>query len=453
VPLFEIDRKTKQTKPVPTTTYKALKLWERQDLEEWVKAAPELAGGDFMVVTSEYDAFDRSQERVDILGLTKVESGIGRLVVVELKREGTSTTVDLQAIKYAAYVSACTFSDACDMYAADRSIDEQQARQELLSFLDGTEDEPPTIDDTPRIVLLASDFRVEVTTTALWLSENFDDFDIRCVRLTPHEIGDHLVVSSEVVIPLPAAEDYQLRIRKKKTEKEQAQRERSKRRLMPRLLETGVIKVGQKLYFRADAVPDGAQPQWSPDEPMYQASVLGGSGVKTLSWAYPDAAHEQHESPSMLTARILAHFSGEENPSSAGINGYMYWTTDGVTTLNSLAAEAGVIDRARGRIDREALYEVCALIPSGRWTTYGEIAAAIGVPGAAQSVAGVIATDDAVENAHRVLRASGRVAPNWRSNDGKGPEEASARLKTEGIIFDPSGKAGEDQHWTPAASG
>jgi hypothetical protein len=41
-------------------------------------------------------------------------------VVIELKRDGTSTTVDLQKIKYAAYVAACQFSDVVEMYARGR---------------------------------------------------------------------------------------------------------------------------------------------------------------------------------------------------------------------------------------------------------------------------------------------------------------------------------------------
>src|SRR4051812_49490217 len=125
-------------------------------------SAPELAGGDFTVVTSEFDRFDRTSERLDVLGIVRTEHGRGRLVVVELKRDGTSTTVDLQAIKYAAYVAAVQFADVVDMYAAHHDTPHDQARVALFELLGGSEDEPPMIDDTPRIVLVASDFRPEV---------------------------------------------------------------------------------------------------------------------------------------------------------------------------------------------------------------------------------------------------------------------------------------------------
>jgi hypothetical protein len=98
MPLFEVDKDTKRVEEIKPTTFPELRLWERQDLEAWVTSAPELAGGDFTVITSEFDRFDRTSERLDILGIVPIEPGHGRLVVVELKRDGTSTTVDLQAI-------------------------------------------------------------------------------------------------------------------------------------------------------------------------------------------------------------------------------------------------------------------------------------------------------------------------------------------------------------------
>jgi hypothetical protein len=165
MPLFEVDKESQSVAEIPPTTFPALRLWERQDLEAWVTSAPELAGGDFTVVTSEYDRFDRTTERLDVLGVVRIEEGHGRLVVIELKRGGTSTTVDLQAIKYAAYVAACKFSDVVEMYATYHDVAADDARERLLELLGGTQDEPPLIDNTPRIVLVAADFRPEVTTT------------------------------------------------------------------------------------------------------------------------------------------------------------------------------------------------------------------------------------------------------------------------------------------------
>ncbi len=120
------------------TTFPDLKLWERQDLEAWVLSAPELAGGDFKVVTSEFDRFDKTSERLDVLGIVRIEPGQGRLVVVELKRDGASKTVDLQAIKYAAYVAAAQFGEVVEMYASYHEMPEDKAEAKLLNLLESS---------------------------------------------------------------------------------------------------------------------------------------------------------------------------------------------------------------------------------------------------------------------------------------------------------------------------
>jgi hypothetical protein len=104
------------------------------------------------------------------------------------------------------------------MYSRHHQVDEQDARATLLELLGGSEDDPPLIDDTPRIVLVAGDFRAEVTTTVLWLVDNFEEMDIRCVRLQPFAVGDRVLVHSEVLIPLPEAEQYRLGVQRKRRE-------------------------------------------------------------------------------------------------------------------------------------------------------------------------------------------------------------------------------------------
>ena len=251
MPLFEVDPATQRVTEVQPTTFPDLKLWERQHLEAWVTSAPELAGGEFTVVTSEFDRFDRTSERLDVLGLVRIEPAHGRLVVVELKRDGSSTTLDLQAIKYAAYVAAAEFAEIVEMYARHHHVGEEQARATLLELLGGSDDEPPIIDTTPRIVLVAGDFRPEVTTTVLWLIDNFD-LDIRCVRLQPFAVDERILVHSEVIIPLPEAEKSRLGVQRKRREVERVAEERSRGgRLLPQLVEHGALHPGRDTLLPA----------------------------------------------------------------------------------------------------------------------------------------------------------------------------------------------------------
>lgn len=150
------------------------------------------------------------------------------------------------------------------MYAAYHEVEEGAAAAVLLDLLGGSEDEPPVIDDTPRIVLVAGDFRQEVTTTVLWLVDNFENMDIRCVRLQPFEVGGRILVSSEVIIPLPEAEQYRLSVQRKRREVVQTRTVKAKAgRLVPRLLEAGALTIGDRLYFKRTAVPPDATPAWA----------------------------------------------------------------------------------------------------------------------------------------------------------------------------------------------
>lgn len=58
---------------------------------------------------------------------------------------------------------------------------------------------------------------------------------------------------------------------------------------------------------------------------------------------------------------------------------------------------------------RQKVLDACARIPFGETATYGELAAAVGSPGAARAVGGAMATNPVavVVPCHRVLRAGG----------------------------------------------
>ncbi len=287
----------------------------------------------------------------------------------------------------------------------------------------------------------------------LWLLDNFD-MDIRCVRLQPFTVGERILVHSEIIIPLPEAEQYRLGVQRKRREVEREQKQKARaQRLLPQLVEADALKLGQPLYFRRAAVPASAKP-WSTKEPLYTATLKASEGNKTLEWTDPQSGETLLDSPSLQAARLLHRLglrSGE--PSSAGVNGMAYWTVDGEISLLDLGAEVGVLERSARSVNRDALREACDAIPKGHWTTYGDLADAIGVPGAAQSVAGVISSDESIPNAQRVLRSTGHISPGWSATDGGGPEVARQRLEMEGLTFSENDSADPSRRWTPPPKG
>lgn len=77
-------------------------------------------------------------------------------------------------------------------------------------------------------------------------------------------------------------------------------------------------------------------------------------------------------------------------------------------------------------------------IPPGRVMTYGQVARAIGVPGAARTVGWALRICPAGDvPCHRVITASGQPSPGYGHGD---PDRQRLRLEAEGVEFDAAGR-------------
>ena len=92
--------------------------------------------------------------------------------------------MELQALRYAAMVSAMTFDEVVAIYAKNRLTNPDaagDARDEVAEFIGRSEDEGNIeIATDVRIIRVSANFGREITTTVLWLNE-FDGMDIRCI--------------------------------------------------------------------------------------------------------------------------------------------------------------------------------------------------------------------------------------------------------------------------------
>src|SRR5215208_4536741 len=213
--LFLVDPTAKTASPVEPERFSDLGFRERYDIQEWILAAPQILGEELLIVTSEFDQFDRTSERLDVLALDRR----GKLVVVELKRSAVGTMADLQALRYAAYCSTMSLDDIAELHAGHlrgrgEETSKEDAREAILEFVDHTEFEE--LDDKPRIILAAEEFPPEIMATVLWL-RTFG-VEMSCVRLRPHRVVGNLVVDSALLIPLPEAEDFLIRRERKDSE-------------------------------------------------------------------------------------------------------------------------------------------------------------------------------------------------------------------------------------------
>ncbi len=202
---------------LPPASYVKLGAKEVQDLERWLKAEPRVMGEELLIVASQVSNWDRTRDRPDLLALDRN----GKLVVVEIKRDESGSGQDLQALRYAAYASTLDAEQVLDLYRSYRSkehdedLDPEQAREQLENFLHTAELDALDDDFKPRIILVAGAYQAGVTGTALWLTQNFD-MDIACVQLVPYEVEGRILLSSTVLIPLPEAGDYEVRLKEKR---------------------------------------------------------------------------------------------------------------------------------------------------------------------------------------------------------------------------------------------
>ncbi len=91
--------------------------------------------------------------------------------------------------------------------------------------------------------------------------------------------------------------------------------------------------------------------------------------------------------------------------------------------------------------------EALLAIPTGAWTSYGDLAALLGTH---QVPLGTRLAKHAAPNAYRVLRVDGSISPDfrWTSEDHQG--DPRAVLESEGVRFDEEGKADQAQRLNPS---
>jgi hypothetical protein len=174
---------------------------------EWIAEYPEILGEELLTITTEYDKFDKTNNRLDILAIDKN----GKLVIVELKRDKADRFVDLQAIHYAAYCSTLNLEQIVQIGSNYKKKSKDGIESEIRGFI--LNEDFLDFDNQPRIILVANDFREETLAAVLWLRDN--GIDITCVKLEPYRIEGKIAIKPEIIIPLSEAKDFMIQAEQK----------------------------------------------------------------------------------------------------------------------------------------------------------------------------------------------------------------------------------------------
>lgn len=286
-------------------------------------------------IATEFSRWEDSARRLDILAI----DGNGNLCVIEFKRDNDGAHAELQALRYAAMLSVLSIKDVVQAglnyrQKLDKAITEESWKTELLDFLGATNLDEIELLAVPRIILVSSQFNKEITTTVLWLNEQFGStekdglgMDIVCFEVGVYQLNDHKVLHFDKIVPIPQAEEYQVKARAK--EKDSAKKQSmAKRARTVRLLEdSGHLKIGDQIV-----VIQGAFKTLANITTQDRTARFAGNGRFTWS-----ADCQTYDSLNALT-RSLYDKHGQE---MGTIQATQYWRLE--SSQVSLAEEANQI--------------------------------------------------------------------------------------------------------------
>lgn len=228
--MFTVNHQTNRISPVRAKKFSELGFSERKHLQEWLAHEPSALGEELLIIQKEFDGFDDTRERLDLLALDKD----GNLVIIENKLDDSGRDVVWQALKYTSYCASLTKAQIVEIYQQylDRyepvtgEVDPLNvpqgaalnASQRICEFLDAPDlDEVKlNLGNSQRIMLVAANFRKEVTSTALWLLGQ--GISIACFKITPYSLGEQLLINIDQIIPTPEAKELMIGINAKEAE-------------------------------------------------------------------------------------------------------------------------------------------------------------------------------------------------------------------------------------------
>ena len=224
--MFTLNHQTNRISPVKTKRFSELGFTERKHLQEWLAHQPDALGEELLIIQKEFDGFDDTRERLDLLALDKD----GNLVIIENKLDDSGRDVVWQVLKYASYCASLTKGQIVEIYQqyldryepvtgeVDLLNTPASAAVRICEFLDAPDlDEAKmNLGNSQRLMLVAANFRKEVTSTALWLLGQ--GISIQCFKVTSYALGEQLLINIDQIIPTPEARELMIGINAKEAE-------------------------------------------------------------------------------------------------------------------------------------------------------------------------------------------------------------------------------------------
>lgn len=228
--MYRIDKQKNRIVPLQDCKFSELGFSERNHLQEWIAYHPKALGEELLIIQKEFDGFDDTRERLDLLALDKD----GNIVVIENKLDDSGRDVVWQALKYASYCSSLTKSNIIDIFQGylNHTNPGKNAREELCLFLEIADIDEAVLNSgiSQRLMMVAANFRKEVTSTALWLLGH--GISIQCLKVTPFKMEEEVFLNVEQIIPTPEAKELMISMSVKEADEKSTEAEKKQRHQM-----------------------------------------------------------------------------------------------------------------------------------------------------------------------------------------------------------------------------
>ncbi|MDW7548611.1 DUF4268 domain-containing protein [Pseudoalteromonas peptidolytica] len=229
--MFKIDQSSNRITRLESKRFSELGFSERNHLQEWLANQPDAFGEELLIIQKEFDGFDDTRERLDLLALDKD----GNLVIIENKLDDTGRDVVWQALKYASYCSSLNKKQIVEIYQGylNRFCQGGDANQGICEFLEVPDLGEVVLNsgNAQRLIFVAANYRKEVTSTALWLLSH--GIQVQCFKVTPYSmqfgslenVTDELFLNVEQIIPTPEAKELMISMSAKESDEKKTEQE------------------------------------------------------------------------------------------------------------------------------------------------------------------------------------------------------------------------------------
>lgn len=220
--MFVINKENNKIEAIQSKSFSELGFREREHLQEWLEDNPIAFDEELLIIQKEFDGFDDTRERLDLLALDKQ----GDIVVIENKLDDSGRNVTWQVLKYASYCSSLSKNQIKAIFQSylSKNKKDELAENLMCEFLEIDDLEEATLNKNQRIILVAANFRKEVTSTVLWLLTKYN-LQIQCLKVTPYSFNEQYLLNIEQIIPVKEAQEFTIRMAEKSLEDQNAQSE------------------------------------------------------------------------------------------------------------------------------------------------------------------------------------------------------------------------------------